>query len=63
MKKKKIRMTKEEVDSLKEYCDQNLAVGIVEVEQSHTSGIGWNIYVQVENLPETRTDITDYNSW
>ena len=59
----KITLTKDEVDSLKQFCDENLAVGIVEVEQSHGSGIGWNIHVQVKDLPETRTDITDYDSW
>lgn len=58
-----IRLTKAEVEALKNYCDDNLAIGIVEVTQSHSSGIGWNVYAQVENLPETRKDITDYDSW
>ena len=58
-----IRLTKAEVEALKNYCDDNLATGIVEVTQSHSSGIGRNVYAQVKDLPETREDITDYDSW
>ena len=58
-----IRLTKTEVEALKSYCDENLAVGTVEVTQSYGSGIGWNVYAQVKDLPETREDITDYDSW
>ncbi len=56
-------MTKAEVDSLKEFCDENLAVGQVEITQSHSSGIGIITKVQVKDLPETLTDITDIDSW
>ena len=58
-----ISLTKEEVDSLKEFCDKNLAVGLVEIHQGNGSGIGPNTWVQVKDLPETKTDITDYGSW
>lgn len=54
---KKIFLTKEEVDYLKQYCDENLAVGIVEITQEN----GYATWVQVKDLPETRTDITGYN--
>ena len=56
-------MTKVEVDSLKEFCDENLALGQVEIIQSHSSGIGTTTKVQVRDLPETLTDITDIDSW
>jgi hypothetical protein len=56
-------MTKAEVDSLKEFCDENLAVGQVEITQSHSSGIGTTTKVMVKDLPETLTDITDIDSW
>jgi len=56
-------MTKAEVDALKEFCDDNLAVGLVEIHQSQDSGIGTVTKVQVKDLPETMTDITDVDSW
>ena len=55
-------MTKTEVNSLKEFCDENLAVGQVEITQSYSSGIGTTTKVQVKDLPETLTDITDIDS-
>lgn len=56
-------MTKAEVDALKEFCDDNLVVGLVEIHQSQDSGIGTVTKVQVKDLPETMTDITDIDSW
>ena len=70
MKKKKdvfpqriVTLTKDEVESLKEFCDDNLEIGSVEIIQNSNSGIGLVTKVQVKNLPETLTDITDINSW
>lgn len=67
MKKSKIpvsiSLSKEEVNSLKEFCDDNLAVGTVEILQSSESGIGYTTKVQVKDLPETLTDITDMSTW
>ena len=56
-------LTKAEVDALKDFCDDNLAVGVVEIFQDYSSGIGCTTRVQVKDLPETMTDITDINSW
>ena len=56
-------LTKAEVDSLKEFCDYNLERGSVEITQNSSSGIGLITKVQVRNLPETLTDITDIDSW
>ena len=56
-------LTKAEVDSLKEFCDYNLEVGSVEITQNSNSGIGLITKVQVRNLPETLTDITNIDSW
>lgn len=56
-------LTKEEVNSLKEFCDDNLAVGSVLITQSSESGIGLTTKVMVKGLPETETDITDIESW
>lgn len=49
-----ITLTKAEVDALKDYCDENLAIGnvIVFTKGPYTK-------VQVEDLPETLQDITD----
>ena len=58
-----ISLTKAEVDSLKDFCDDNLAVGTVEIIQSSDSGIGYTTKVMVKDLPETLTDITDISSW
>lgn len=62
-KKPDIILTKQEVDDLKQFCDENLAVGVVELFQDHKSGIGTATRVQVKDLPETLTDITDIDSW
>lgn len=58
-----IRLTKEEVESLKAFCDENLVIGTVLVTQSSESGIGLTTKVMVKDLPETMTDITDIDSW
>lgn len=58
-----ISLTKSEVDSLKDFCDDNLAVGTVEIIQSSDSGIGYTTKVMVKDLPKTLTDITDISSW
>jgi hypothetical protein len=60
---RKVFLTKEEVDSLKKFCDDNLAAGTVVITQKHSGGIGLETKVQVHNLPETLTDITDVSSW
>ena len=60
---KKIFLTKDEVESLKNFCDYNLAVGVVEVTQDKHSGIGYSAWVQVKDLPETKTEISDIDSW
>ena len=51
---RRIALTKEEVNNLKEFCDENLCVGEVVVSQE-----GLVTRVQVKNLPETLTDISD----
>lgn len=61
--KGRIQLTKEEVDSLKQFCDENLCVGTVIIDQSSSSGIGPTTRVMVKDLPETLTDITDISSW
>lgn len=58
----KIKLTKEEVDNLKRFCDDNLATGCVVINQQ-PSGVGNVTNVMVENLPETLTDITDISNW
>jgi hypothetical protein len=58
-----IQLSKKEVDSLKEFCDDNLAIGTVLITQSSESGIGLTTKVMVKDLPETLTDITDIDSW
>lgn len=58
-----ISLTKEEVNSLKNFCDDNLAVGSVVITQSSESGIGLSTKVMVKDLPETMTDITNIDSW
>ena len=49
-----VSLTKEEVNSLKEFCDENLCVGEVIVSQE-----GLVTRVQVKDLPETLTNISD----
>ena len=58
-----IYLNKAEVDSLKDFCDENLAIGEVKIIQHHKSGIGYTTKVMVKDLPETLTDITDISSW
>ena len=58
-----VSLTKNEVESLKQFCDENLAVGTVIITQSSESGIGFTTKVMVKDLPETTTDITDIDSW
>lgn len=58
-----IQLSKKEVNSLKEFCDDNLAIGTVLITQSSESGIGLTTKVMVKDLPETLTDITDIDSW
>ena len=60
---RRVILTKEEVDSLKEFCDENLCVGTVVIDQLELSGIGLTTKVMVKDLPETLTDITDVSSW
>lgn len=60
---KRIALTKEEVDSLKTFCDENLQRGLVIIDQLELSGIGPTTKVMVKDLPETLTDITDISSW
>lgn len=57
-----VSLTKQEVDDLKNYCDEHLAVGIVEITQTYSSDTKYTVHAQVKDLPETRTDITDYDS-
>ena len=58
----KVQLTKEEVDSLKDFCDYNLAIGTVMITQSESKK-GLITKVMVKDLPETETDITDINLW
>lgn len=58
-----IQLSKEEVNSLKQFCDDNLTQGTVLIIQSSESGIGLTTKVMVKDLPETMTDITDIDSW
>jgi len=58
-----IQLSKEEVNSLKQFCDDNLAQGEVLITQSSESGTGLTTKVMVKDLPETMTDITDIDSW
>jgi len=58
-----IQLSKEEVNSLKQFCDDNPTQGVVLIKQSSESGIGLTTKVMVKDLPETMTDITDIDSW
>ena len=60
---RRVTLTKEEVNSLKEFCDDNLERGQVIIDQLELSGIGLTTKVIVKDLPETLTDITDISSW
>ena len=55
----RIVLTKEEVNNLKEFCDENLAVGYVIIDQTGISGVGTFTCVQVKDLPDITADITD----
>ena len=59
---RRITLTKEEVNSLKIFCDENLERGQVIIDQLELSGIGPTTKVMVKDLPETLTDITDVSS-
>lgn len=54
-----VYLTKDEIDGIKEFCDENLSVGVVEIHQSPAPS-GHITVVQIKNVPETRTDITEY---
>ena len=58
-----IQLSKEEINALKQFCDDNLAQGTVLITQSSESGIGLTTKVMVKDLPETITNITDIDSW
>lgn len=60
---RRVILTKEEVNSLKEFCNNNLERGQVIIDQLELSGIGLTTKVMVKDLPETLTDITDVSSW
>ena len=59
----KIKLTKQEVEDLKEFCDDNLERGIVVIDQIYTSNNKPITKVTISGLPETLTDITDINYW
>ena len=58
-----IVLTKNEVESLKGFCDNNLYRGNIIIIQSFDSGVGPTTKVMVQDLPETLTDITDIQAW
>ena len=58
-----VYLTKAEVDALLDYCNDNLAVGAVKVIQEGGGGSRFITKAQVPDLPETLTDITDYDYW
>ena len=58
-----IQLSKKEVNTLKDFCANNLSEGTVLIIQSSESGIGLTTKVMVKDLPETMTDITDIDSW
>ena len=60
---RQVTLTKAEIDSLKQFADDNLERGAVDITQTGGGGLGWITKVQVQRLPETLTDITDVNSW
>ena len=55
----RIKLTKQEVEDLKEFCDDNLERGIVVIDQIYTSNNKPITKVGISELPETLTDITD----
>ena len=60
--KMRIKLTKQEVEDLKKFCDSNLERGIVVIDQILISNKPIT-RVGVSELPETLTDITDINYW
>ena len=58
-----IYLNKAEIDSLKEFCDDNIAAGEIKITQHHKSGIGYTTTIMVKDLPETLLDITDHSTW
>ena len=58
----KVKLTKEEVSSLKKFCDEKLTKGSVVINQQFT-GIGNITNVMINDKPDTVTDITDYSNW
>jgi hypothetical protein len=58
----KVKLTKEEVSSLKKFCDEKLTKGSVVINQQFT-GIGNITNVMIDDKPDTVTDITDYSNW
>lgn len=58
-----ISLTKYEVEALADFCNENLATGSIIIQQSSESDIGLTTKVMVRDLPETMTDITDFDSW
>lgn len=59
----RIKLTKQEVEDLKEFCDDNLERGIVVIDQIYTPNNKPITKVIISGLPETLTDITDINYW
>lgn len=58
-----VTLTKDEVEAVKDFADDNLERGSIEIIQSAGSGIGLNTHVRVRELPDTEIDITDYEAW
>lgn len=58
-----IYLNKAEIEALKDFCDENLAIGEVKIIQHHKSGIGYTTTIMVKDLPETLLDITDHSTW
>ena len=59
IKEYSVYLTKAEIDALKDFADVNLAAGVVEIHQVSKSQAEFITKVQVLDLPETLTDITD----
>lgn len=58
-----MKLTAREVANLNQYVSFHPLAIVFEIIQGRSSGIGLTTYVQVENQPETKTDITDYSVW
>ena len=59
LRRYRVILTKQEVESLKEFCDDNLERGTVVINQVYTPNNKPMTNVCVSDLPETLTDITD----